>query len=118
MKLPLLSVDCRDKTIENNHVAGTIVVVEHDNTDTRVAYVYADADGFFNGAGEIVDRCNKYPALIKALRKLAVVGRQTPGIQGQVLYDGERCRICHAEWRDNQPEKHATSCVLENTKDG
>ena len=112
--LPTLSVDCRNKTIENNHVAGTQVIINA-RTGDRVGYILADPDGHYRGAGEIVDRCNAYEELVKRLRYFAIVDTQKPGV-ARVEYDGKRCLSCGSRWKLFQPETHASECILKGTK--
>lgn len=116
--LPKLNVDCRDKTIADERFAGVQVIIDAD-ADKPVALVYPDdtPQAFFDNASAIVDRCNAYEELVKRLRFFAIIETQKPK-QARVEYDGHRCRCCGSIWKLNQPEKHASNCILNGTEEG
>jgi hypothetical protein len=55
----------------------------------------------------------QHPA-IPALRALAIVPTQKPGVQA-VIHDGHRCRVCASTWKLKQPEQHQEWCALKET---
>lgn len=112
-QLPTLSVDCRDKTIADERYAGVQVVIDP-RTNRLVALVQPNEAGNYDNAGEIVDRCNAYPELVKRLRFYAIIETQKP-LQAKVEYDGYRCRCCGSTWKFHRPETHASNCVLFGT---
>jgi hypothetical protein len=63
----------------------------------------------------MVDRINKYPAVVNALRALAIVPTMKPGIQA-VVHDGHRCRVCATKWSMGKPEQHQDWCALKGTE--
>lgn len=111
--LPTLSLDCRDKTIEEFAGLNQLPIIVA-ATDVRVAIVTADPDGHFDLASQLVDRANAYEELVQRLRFFAIVETQKP-LQNK--YDGFRCRCCGSTWKFKQPETHNSVCVLRGTGD-
>lgn len=52
---------------------------------------------------------------ITALRKLAIAGRQRPGVQRVELMPGGRCRVCRSAWERDGHEQHRPGCPLEGS---
>jgi hypothetical protein len=109
VKIPTLLLDMRRETLE----AGGDYLNMIDGADNVIARVNSIC-GSYDHAGEILDRINKYPAIVGALRALAIVDTQAPG-QARVVHDGHRCRVCASVWKLSQPEQHQDWCALKGT---